>query len=136
MSESSIGNYKGKKIMKEEEPNDEWINPTSDDNIILGNYVTKCLSDGPLWYKMSQEYLEGNSFDPLILALKQRSARIMVSLLSSTKISAFQCKTKVLPFLFDKWGEGKQSKKMLMIRKKQAITKAKSHTVHRSRKAM
>ncbi|GJV41934.1 hypothetical protein Tco_1420374 [Tanacetum coccineum] len=32
MSESSIENYKGKKIMKEEEPNDEWVNPTSDDN--------------------------------------------------------------------------------------------------------
>ncbi|GKC47899.1 hypothetical protein Tco_1065621 [Tanacetum coccineum] len=38
MSESSIRNYKGKKIMKEEEPNDEWANPTNDDNVILGNY--------------------------------------------------------------------------------------------------
>ncbi|GKC27373.1 hypothetical protein Tco_1034667 [Tanacetum coccineum] len=52
MSESSIRNYKGKKIMKEGEPNDEWVNPTSDDNIILGNYVKKCLSDSPIWYKM------------------------------------------------------------------------------------
>nr|GEV51311.1 reverse transcriptase domain-containing protein [Tanacetum cinerariifolium] len=40
------------KIVKEEEPNDEWVNPTSDDNIILGNYVKKCLSNGPIWYKM------------------------------------------------------------------------------------
>ncbi|GJT82770.1 GrpE nucleotide exchange factor [Tanacetum coccineum] len=52
MSESSIRNYKGKKIMKEEEPNDKWVNPTSDDNVILGNYVRKCLSNGPIWYKM------------------------------------------------------------------------------------
>ncbi|GJV08658.1 hypothetical protein Tco_1346314 [Tanacetum coccineum] len=52
MSESSIRNYKGKNIMKEEELNDEWVNPTSDDNVILGNYVRKCLSDGPIWYKM------------------------------------------------------------------------------------
>ncbi|GKC22285.1 hypothetical protein Tco_1024435 [Tanacetum coccineum] len=52
MSESSIGNYKGKKIMREEEPNDEWVNLKSDDNVILGNYVRKCLSDGPIWYKM------------------------------------------------------------------------------------
>ncbi|GKB47287.1 hypothetical protein Tco_0898040 [Tanacetum coccineum] len=46
------GNYKGKKIVKEKEPNDEWVNPTSDDNIILGNYVKKCISDGSIWYKM------------------------------------------------------------------------------------
>ncbi|GJT91059.1 hypothetical protein Tco_1079904 [Tanacetum coccineum] len=52
MSDSSIRNYNGKKIMKEEEPNDEWVNPTSDDNVILRNYVGKCLSDGPIWYKM------------------------------------------------------------------------------------
>nr|GEY34768.1 hypothetical protein [Tanacetum cinerariifolium] len=52
MSESSIRNYKGKKIVKEEELNDEWVNPTSDDNVILGNYVRKCLSDGPIWYKI------------------------------------------------------------------------------------
>ncbi|GKE08771.1 hypothetical protein Tco_1412322 [Tanacetum coccineum] len=51
MRESSIGNYKGKNIIKEEEPNDEWVNPTSDDNVILGNYVRKCLSDGLIWYK-------------------------------------------------------------------------------------
>ncbi|GKE77900.1 hypothetical protein Tco_1544020 [Tanacetum coccineum] len=52
MSESSIGNYKRKKIVKEEELNDEWANLTSDDNVILGNYVRKCLSDGPIWYKI------------------------------------------------------------------------------------
>ncbi|GJY75874.1 hypothetical protein Tco_0480990 [Tanacetum coccineum] len=52
MSESSIGNYKGKKIMKEEETNDEWVNATINDNVILRNYVGKCLSDGPIWYKM------------------------------------------------------------------------------------
>ncbi|GJU56041.1 hypothetical protein Tco_1229755 [Tanacetum coccineum] len=52
MSQSSIRNYKGKKFVKEEEPNDEWVNPTSDDNIILGNYMKKCLSDGSIWYKM------------------------------------------------------------------------------------
>ncbi|GJZ19606.1 hypothetical protein Tco_0556196 [Tanacetum coccineum] len=57
MSESSIGNYKGKKIIKEDEPNDEWVNPTSDDNIILGNYVKKCLSNGPIWYKMGYPLL-------------------------------------------------------------------------------
>ncbi|GJR23887.1 hypothetical protein Tco_0972414 [Tanacetum coccineum] len=52
MSESSIGNYKGKRIVEEKEPNNEWINPTSDDIIILGIYVKKCPSDGPIWYKM------------------------------------------------------------------------------------
>nr|GEV46365.1 reverse transcriptase domain-containing protein [Tanacetum cinerariifolium] len=52
MSESFISNYKGKKIMKEEEPNDEWVNLTSDDNVILENYVRKCLSDGMIWYKI------------------------------------------------------------------------------------
>ncbi|GKA69099.1 hypothetical protein Tco_0775163 [Tanacetum coccineum] len=52
MSNSSVGNYKGKKIVEEKEPNDEWVNPTSEDNIILGNYVKKFLSDGPIWYKM------------------------------------------------------------------------------------
>ncbi|GJZ36843.1 hypothetical protein Tco_0583034 [Tanacetum coccineum] len=52
MSESSTGNYKGKKITREEEPNNEWVNLKSDDNVILGNYVRKCLLDGPIWYKM------------------------------------------------------------------------------------
>ncbi|GJT68133.1 hypothetical protein Tco_1019613 [Tanacetum coccineum] len=52
MSDSIIENYKGKKIMKKEELNDEWVNPTSDDNVILRNHVGKCLSDGPLWYQM------------------------------------------------------------------------------------
>nr|GEV69631.1 hypothetical protein [Tanacetum cinerariifolium] len=52
MSESSIRNYKRKKIMKKEEPNDEWVNPTNDDNVILRNCVGKCLSDGPIWYRM------------------------------------------------------------------------------------
>ncbi|GJU61949.1 hypothetical protein Tco_1243784 [Tanacetum coccineum] len=76
MSESSIGNFKGKKIMKEEEPNDEWINPTSDDNIILGNYVKKCLSDGLI----CQEILEGNAFDPWIPTLEQGEQRSMESM--------------------------------------------------------
>ncbi|GJU91343.1 hypothetical protein Tco_1303766 [Tanacetum coccineum] len=52
MSESTIDNYKGKQIVMEEDPNDEWENPTCEDNLILGNYVNKCLSDGPIWYKM------------------------------------------------------------------------------------
>ncbi|GKC09026.1 hypothetical protein Tco_1000636 [Tanacetum coccineum] len=52
MSESSVGNYKGKKIVEEKEPNDEWVIPTSKDNIILGIYVKKCISNGPIWYKM------------------------------------------------------------------------------------
>ncbi|GJY11038.1 hypothetical protein Tco_0379223 [Tanacetum coccineum] len=52
MSESTVDNYKGKQIVMEEDPNDEWENPTCEDNLILGNYVNKCLSDGPIWYKM------------------------------------------------------------------------------------
>ncbi|GJU43135.1 hypothetical protein Tco_1200401 [Tanacetum coccineum] len=52
MSESIVDNYKGKQIIMEEDPNDEWENPTCKDNLILGNYVKKCLSDGPIWYKM------------------------------------------------------------------------------------
>ncbi|GJV13638.1 MAK10-like protein [Tanacetum coccineum] len=52
MSESTIDNYKEKQIIMEEEPNDEWDNQTSKDNIILGNYVKKCLSDSLIWYKM------------------------------------------------------------------------------------
>ncbi|GKC14535.1 hypothetical protein Tco_1011317, partial [Tanacetum coccineum] len=40
-------NYKGKMIVMEEEPNDEWENPINEDNLILGNYVMKWLSDGP-----------------------------------------------------------------------------------------
>nr|GEV55198.1 reverse transcriptase domain-containing protein [Tanacetum cinerariifolium] len=52
MSESSVGNYRGKKIVEEKEPNEEWVNLTSQDNIILGNYVKKCLSNGPILYKM------------------------------------------------------------------------------------
>ncbi|GJY23143.1 hypothetical protein Tco_0396801 [Tanacetum coccineum] len=50
--EQVIGNYKGKKIVKENDLNGEWVNPTSDDNIILGNYMKKCLVDGPIWYKI------------------------------------------------------------------------------------
>ncbi|GKE68968.1 hypothetical protein Tco_1527040 [Tanacetum coccineum] len=102
MSESSIRNYKEKKIMKEEEPNDEWVNPINDDNVILGNYVRKCLSDGPIWYKMGyplphkideiehphtascqcfqdskcQEHLKGNALDPWIPALEQGGVMI------------------------------------------------------------
>ncbi|GKE42279.1 hypothetical protein Tco_1469563 [Tanacetum coccineum] len=52
MSESSIGNYKGKKIIKEKESNNERVNLTNNDNMILGNYMRECLSDGPIWYKM------------------------------------------------------------------------------------
>nr|GEU30824.1 hypothetical protein [Tanacetum cinerariifolium] len=66
MSESSVGNYKGK---NEEKPNDEWVNPTSKDNIILENYVKKCLSDDPVWYKMgyplSHKLDEMNILTPL-----------------------------------------------------------------------
>ncbi|GKB44895.1 hypothetical protein Tco_0889837 [Tanacetum coccineum] len=57
MSESSIGNYKGKKIVKVKELNDEWENPTCEVNIILGNYVKKFLLDGLIWYKMGYPLL-------------------------------------------------------------------------------
>ncbi|GJW52063.1 hypothetical protein Tco_0093414 [Tanacetum coccineum] len=46
----------GKKIVKEKDLNDEWVNPTSDDNIILGNYMKKCLVDGPIWYKIGYPF--------------------------------------------------------------------------------
>ncbi|GJS82678.1 hypothetical protein Tco_0749219 [Tanacetum coccineum] len=72
MSESSVENYKGKKIVEEKKPNDELENPTSEDNLILGNYVKKCLSKGPI----CQEYLEGNALDPWIPALEQGVATI------------------------------------------------------------
>ncbi|GJS80264.1 retrovirus-related pol polyprotein from transposon TNT 1-94 [Tanacetum coccineum] len=52
----SVGNYKGKKIVKEKDLNGEWVNPTSDDNIILGNYMKKCLVDGPIWYKIGYPF--------------------------------------------------------------------------------
>ncbi|GJY10778.1 hypothetical protein Tco_0378963 [Tanacetum coccineum] len=52
MSESIVDNYKGKQIVMEEEPNDEWENLTCEDSLILGNYVKKCLLDGPIWYKI------------------------------------------------------------------------------------
>ncbi|GJW85777.1 hypothetical protein Tco_0158922 [Tanacetum coccineum] len=47
--------------MKEEELNDELVNPTSDDNTILRNYMKKFLSDGPIWYKM--EYPSPHKLD-------------------------------------------------------------------------
>lgn len=51
MSNAPNNDYKGKSIVVDEEPNDEWENPTCDDNIILRNYVMKCLWSDPIWYK-------------------------------------------------------------------------------------
>ncbi|PWA64933.1 hypothetical protein CTI12_AA339330 [Artemisia annua] len=51
MSNSSKSDYKGKSIVVDEEPNDEWENPTCDDNIILRNYVMRCLWSDSIWYK-------------------------------------------------------------------------------------
>ena len=52
MSNSSSNDYKGKSIVVDEEPNDQWENPSCNDNIILRNYVMKCLWSDPIWYKM------------------------------------------------------------------------------------
>ncbi|GJW37817.1 zinc finger BED domain-containing protein RICESLEEPER 2-like protein [Tanacetum coccineum] len=38
--------------VSQEEPNNEWDNPTCEDNLILGNSVKKCPSDSPIWYKV------------------------------------------------------------------------------------
>ena len=51
MSNSSRNDYKGKSSVVDEEPNDEWENPSCNDNKILRNYVMKCLWSDPIWYK-------------------------------------------------------------------------------------
>ena len=51
MSNASNNDYKGKSIVIDEEPNDEWENPSCMDNQILRNYVMKCLWSDPIWYK-------------------------------------------------------------------------------------
>ena len=51
MSNSSRNEYKGKSIVVDEEPNDEWENPSCNENIILRNYVMKCLWSDTIWYK-------------------------------------------------------------------------------------
>lgn len=52
MSNTSKDDYKGKCILIDEEPNNEWDNPSCDDNKILKNYVMKCLWSAPIWYKI------------------------------------------------------------------------------------
>ena len=52
MSNLPMGDNKGKSIIVDEEPNNEWENPSSVDNQVLKNYVSKCLWSDPIWYKI------------------------------------------------------------------------------------
>lgn len=49
MSNVSNNDYKGMSMVVDEEPNDEWENPSCIDNQILRNYVMKCLWSDPIW---------------------------------------------------------------------------------------
>ncbi|PWA45579.1 hypothetical protein CTI12_AA515150 [Artemisia annua] len=80
MNNSSKSDYKGKSIVVDEEPNDEWENPTCDDNIILRNYVMRSLWSDPIWYKT------GYPLPPKLDASNNDHARRCRSCVKSIKI--------------------------------------------------